>query len=314
MATIERIVIVGSGSSSSTPKLDCAMSGSPCPACKDALANPMSRNRRLNVSLLLQIKPAPAADQPPEEGQDAKLVNVLVDCGKTFREAALRVLAPRRIDSLHSVVLTHDHSDAVLGLDDLREFSSNHDKKGDNVPPIEVYADARTLKSMERVFPYLHSVSKAQSWVASIDWKEFKPMEPFQVAGISIVPLPLEHGRNYICFGFSFTTAIGKVVYLSDVSNIPSETMAALKGPEKPIILILDFLSERVNPAHFGAKEAIAAAKEIGAQHTIFVGMSHSIEYNHWQEKLLEYFPQRNAELGYDGLVVFDAVGEVASS
>jgi phosphoribosyl 1,2-cyclic phosphodiesterase len=38
-------------------------------------------------------------------------------CGKTFRDAYVRVLQPR-VDSLAALLLTHDHADAIHGIDD----------------------------------------------------------------------------------------------------------------------------------------------------------------------------------------------------
>ena len=83
------------------------------------------QNLRGNVSMLVQCG---------IDGDDCK--NVLVDCGKTFRAAVTRffrkvVLAQVQISfdpaqfgvrSIDAIVLTHEHADATLGLDDIRDL------------------------------------------------------------------------------------------------------------------------------------------------------------------------------------------------
>ncbi len=45
-----------------------------------------------------------------------------IDCGKTWRESALRWYRRHGVRHLDAVVLTHEHADATLGLDDLRSL------------------------------------------------------------------------------------------------------------------------------------------------------------------------------------------------
>ncbi|KAL4087501.1 hypothetical protein PRIC1_013391 [Phytophthora ramorum] len=78
-----------------------------CDVCREAQANPGSKNRRLNPSLLVRHLET--------------IASVLVDCGKTFRETALRIIPKIGVSAVHSMVLTHNHADACLGMDDLRE-------------------------------------------------------------------------------------------------------------------------------------------------------------------------------------------------
>lgn len=76
-----------------------------CQVCADAF-HMDSKNKRCNPSALLR-----------HDG-----VNILIDCGKSFRPAMLRVLRHHRIERIDAVLLTHAHADAAFGLDDLREW------------------------------------------------------------------------------------------------------------------------------------------------------------------------------------------------
>ncbi|PHJ25611.1 metallo-beta-lactamase domain protein, partial [Cystoisospora suis] len=77
-----------------------------CVSCFMSWKNPRDANHRNNVSVVLRLN-----------GK-----NILIDCGKTFREASLAFFPLHNIPSLDAVFLSHDHQDAVGGLDDLRDF------------------------------------------------------------------------------------------------------------------------------------------------------------------------------------------------
>eukprot|EP00915_Cephaloidophora_sp_WS-2016_P004761 GHVH01006355.1.p1 GENE.GHVH01006355.1~~GHVH01006355.1.p1 ORF type:complete len:476 (+),score=66.04 GHVH01006355.1:231-1658(+) len=73
------------------------------------------KERRNNVSCLLQVA---------SDGGEEEYSNVLVDCGKTFRDACIKVLVPLKVTELDEVLITHGHADAAGGMDDLREFQT----------------------------------------------------------------------------------------------------------------------------------------------------------------------------------------------
>jgi hypothetical protein len=73
------VLFVGTGVSVGVPSLEHLMlSPHACSLCEEAYANPSSRNRRNNVSIMLIV---------PTDAEQHRCV--LVDCGKTFRDAAL---------------------------------------------------------------------------------------------------------------------------------------------------------------------------------------------------------------------------------
>ena len=114
---LSEIIFLGSGSSSGNPNLGCVMDpANACAACQDAIANPTtSRNRRGNPSLLIRYR-------APGHGSDQQPVTVLIDVGKTFKQAATRWFHEYKVRSVDGICLTHEHADAMLGLDDVREL------------------------------------------------------------------------------------------------------------------------------------------------------------------------------------------------
>lgn len=140
------LTIVGSGASTAVPVI--GHIGTSC-ACRDAVANPRGPNRRSNVSLLITTPnvtaPAAAAAAQKEEKNAGEKIShtvfasaagntvdgtsvhcTLIDCGKTFREAYFRVLVQHRVRLVDALFLTHDHADAISGLDDLRDLQQMH--------------------------------------------------------------------------------------------------------------------------------------------------------------------------------------------
>nr|PIM04723.1 metallo-beta-lactamase domain protein [Toxoplasma gondii COUG] len=87
-------------------KLEDGGHGVSCVSCFLCWKNEQDENRRNNVSAVLRIA-----------GK-----RILIDCGKTFRQAALAYFPLHQITTLDAVLLTHDHQDAVGGIDDLRDL------------------------------------------------------------------------------------------------------------------------------------------------------------------------------------------------
>jgi phosphoribosyl 1,2-cyclic phosphodiesterase len=61
----------------------------------------------------------------------------------------LRLLKSRRIQRIDAVLLTHPHADAILGLDDIREWIFG------DCTSVAVYARDIDMPELARVFPYL---------------------------------------------------------------------------------------------------------------------------------------------------------------
>eukprot|EP01126_Amoeba_proteus_P042619 TRINITY_DN463_c0_g1_i9.p1 TRINITY_DN463_c0_g1~~TRINITY_DN463_c0_g1_i9.p1 ORF type:complete len:220 (-),score=17.90 TRINITY_DN463_c0_g1_i9:469-1128(-) len=187
----------------------------------------------------------------------------------------------------------------LLRLDDLREFRSKI--------PIPVYLDKETYQDLSRVFPYLVDVSKATSsgFVSSLAWNIIDTGTPFVVFGLRFTPLPVKHGP-ITCLGYSF----GDVVYLSDVSEIPSETGAIIRRltyemPHHQLgTLVIDALSLDVRvSSHLTLQQAVEEIRNFNPRKAYLIGMSHMLEHSS-----TNFFLRKegngifDAECSYDGL------------
>ncbi|EPY43110.1 hypothetical protein AGDE_00813 [Angomonas deanei] len=80
-----------------------------------------------NTLLKYPLQAAPSG----EKNTYIPVRQTLIDCGKTFRGAYFKVLIQRQVRLVDGLLLTHDHADAMAGLDDLRDLQRMHMSTGD---------------------------------------------------------------------------------------------------------------------------------------------------------------------------------------
>lgn len=281
---VRKLVVCGCGSSSCTPMLRCLLSSNPCEQCLEASKNPLSKNRRNNTSLLLQAE------------CEHQQKNILIDCGKTFRHAVSRFLVEHNVSTIDSIVLTHHHSDAILGLDDIREVSRG---------PVNLHCDESTSSVVSHVFPYLLPDSSAQKtrWVAALNVHTFSALQPFFVEGVEMLPIRVHHG-DCCANGFVFNASFGRVAYISDAAMLSDDNYNAILRGGMIHTLFLDCLRDTTlrNPSHLNSTDALDVAQRIAATRTFFTGLGHSIDY----EKFARRINKINSSFmcAYDGLTL----------
>jgi len=160
------------------------------------------------------------------------------------------------------VLLTHDHADHVNGLDDIRPLS----RRGEGTP---VYGSAETLSRLIARFPYvfdsvlpLPGTSKPQAIPRPIH-----PGESLKIGDLDILPLEVNHGPMTV-LGFR----VGDLGYVTDAKSLPKKTLDALRGVK---LMILNALFPTPHPTHLSIPEAVALAREIGADRTYLTHLTH---------------------------------------
>eukprot|EP00300_Choanocystis_sp_HF-7_P039344 c5776_g1_i2.p1 GENE.c5776_g1_i2~~c5776_g1_i2.p1 ORF type:complete len:343 (-),score=40.99 c5776_g1_i2:889-1887(-) len=291
------LVLLGAGPSSSVPLLYCLAPDVPCAVCKSALSQMHTGgpNYRSNPALLIKY----------DVDGLGTYRHVLIDCGKTFHQQALRFFPLHHVKYLDAVVLTHEHADAILGLDDLRSL------QGREPVPIPIFADAKTLASCRRIFPYLTGdtpvVAGVVRHVASLNWQLIEHEVGFTAGDLAIRPLPVMHGEDYVALGFEFGRA-ERVVYLSDVSRVPETTMSILReGPQIALLYVDSLFIGRTHATHFVYHESLAFIREIKPRRAVLIGLTHDFDYEPVTAELSELFARGELPcpvvLGRDGLV-----------
>ncbi|MBA0788107.1 hypothetical protein Gotri_027649, partial [Gossypium trilobum] len=214
------LIFLGTGCSSAVPNAMCLiqLSDPPCQVCSQSLSIPPDRNPnyRCNTSLLIDYC-----------SSDGIRNYIIIDVGKTFREQVLRWFTFHKIPRVDSIVLTHEHADAILGLDDIRAIQP-HSPTND-IDPTAIYLTRHSMDSIATKFPYLVQKKLREGQevrrVAQLDWKIIEEHydKPFVASGLKFFPLPVMHGEDYLCLGYLFGEKC-KVAYISDVSRFPSNT------------------------------------------------------------------------------------------
>ena len=361
--TKSKLIFLGSGSSTGCPRPLCAllfgdadqqadtgtpvasstavetMSGELAHKCRtsieairggDPRTNPNYRN---NPSLLLSVV-------SPVDGERR---NVVIDVGKTFREGALRWFPTLGIQSIDSIILTHEHMDAAGGLDDVRGFqhyvrrtTTNETVASAHFPfrqvPMPLFLSQHCLAAVQAQFPWLipkeqeakkGNVASVKRHVASFDVTVFEPYQAFEaLPGFYVTPLPVMHGEDLVSYGFCFTLGgrdsgedACNVVYLSDISRMLPETMEYIQErfASQPIhILVVDALTPSTpNPVHFHLEQAMAQVVSILQPcRTYLVGMNCDGFPPHAKanEQLLKRSAQlengKTVQMAHDGLVI----------
>ncbi|RID43378.1 hypothetical protein BRARA_I00241 [Brassica rapa] len=142
------LIFLGTGCSGAVPEFRCLLQPSdpPCHVCSQSLSllPHLNPNYRCNTSLLI--------DYCCEE-EDGRHYYIIIDVGKSFREQVLRWFTFYKIPRIDSIILTHEHADAIHGLDDIRSFQPRGSATDTN--PLPVFLSQFTMESISTRFPYL---------------------------------------------------------------------------------------------------------------------------------------------------------------
>ena len=117
-------------------------------------------------------------------------------------------------------------------------------------------------------------------------------LKPFLVSGIKFIPIEVMHYKLPV-LGFR----IGDFTYITDAKTISEQEKRKIKGTKT---LVINALQIEKHISHFTFVEAIAFAKEIGADKTYFTHISHRLGRH---ASILNLLP-KNITLAYDGLVL----------
>jgi phosphoribosyl 1,2-cyclic phosphate phosphodiesterase len=252
-----KLIVLGCGTSVGVPTLGCS-----CSVC----ASDHPRNHRTRCSVVLGLPGG----------------NLLIDTPPDLRMQLLR----ESIGIVHAVAYTHEHSDHVMGFDDLRlmQFYLGH--------PVPIFCNQATARRLVSAFDYAFS-GEEQTHVGAVpSVRLHDASQAFSACGATIQPIPLNHGPRFEVLGFR----VGNVAYCTDVKQIPESSKPLLQGLDT---LILSALRPERHPTHMNIEEAIEAGRELGARQTWFTHCSCRVDY----EAVTASLP-RGFGVAWDGLQI----------
>ena len=257
------LTFLGSGTSMGVPTLGC-----PCAVCADAVSPTGDpRNRRTRPSVLISWG-----------GH-----NVVIDTGPDFHAQAIRA----GISRLDAVLYTHGHADHILGMDDLRPLSFH---LPDGLP---LHADEPTATTIERIFDYTFRTQNRYPTSARVNLNRIssEPGAAVDLFGGRFQRIPVTHGRQTIT-GYRF----GSAAYLTDLSDIPAESLPLLNDLD---VLIIDALRREPHPTHSHLDNSIALVEQLKPRRAYFTHMSHDLDHTATDASLPPHI-----RLAYDGLQI----------
>jgi phosphoribosyl 1,2-cyclic phosphate phosphodiesterase len=256
-----KLTFLGTGTSFGVPQLGCG-----CAVCHST--DPRDRRTRVGAAV---------------ETDDGR--TILID---TPPELRIQLLAAG-ISDVDAVLFTHDHADHTHGIDDVRAITARRDQH------MPMYGSAATMRAIARKFDYifddamkpLPGTLKPQGRAVLM-----APWETVSVAGVDVTAVPVPHGPVATVYAYR----IGPLAYVTDAKTVSDEALAALRGAK---VLVVNALFRRPHPSHLSLAEAIAVAREVGAERTYLTHLTH----DNFHSSLEAELPIGIAP-GYDGLVV----------
>ena len=259
-----KFTILGCGSSGGVPRA--ALGWGDC--------NPQNpKNRRRRTSLLVERRAA------------SGITRVLVDTSPDLREQLLDA----EVDWLDAVFYTHAHADHTHGIDDLRSLVIKHRRR------VDVYLDEPTGRALHARFGYCFRSPPGSEYPPIVTEHRLAAGRPVTVEGeggtVTALPLLQEHG-SIASIGFRF----GALAYSCDLSGLPAESIAALKGVD---VWVVDALRYRPHPSHFSVDDALAWIGRIKPARAILTNLHSDLDYDALRARI-----PHHVEPAYDGLTI----------
>ena len=227
------------------------------------------KNRRTRSSILVQ------SDE----------TTLIIDTGPDFRQQLNR----ENVSNVDAVLYTHQHSDHVIGMDELRVLKFRNQKEF-----IPVYGNIETISELESRFYYLfkggnHALYPPMVQSNIIQKDTYGTTQ--SIDGIDFIPFEQDHG-SCMSTGYRF----GDFAYSVDILNLDKKAIETLKGINIWLVDCAAYMDDE-NAVHASVNKIIALNKEIGADSVYLTSLSLAADYGAMLETLPEGYKP-----AYDGL------------
>lgn len=207
-----------------------------------------------------------------------------VDAGQEFRLQCLW----NNLRRLDYFLLTHQHSDHVLGMDDLRRFCTLKDSSA-----LDVYGPPAALQRVAEIYPYAIRERPAERYYAAFRLVEMPPV--LETPGGTVESFTLPHGPvETLGFVFTERSTGRRLAYYTDCKALTPEAFAAARTAD---VVVLDALQPMAHASHMSIGEAVDTATALEAPRTFLTHLTYLIDHATWSARLPE-----TVALAHDGL------------
>jgi len=252
-----KITFLGTGTSQGVPVIGCD-----CEVCFST--DP--KDNRLRTSAMIQWNDK----------------TIIIDAGPDFRQQLLRA----KVSDVSAILLTHEHNDHIIGMDDVRPLNFKHRKH------MPVYAETRVQEDLKTRFSYIFDENPYPG-APRLTLKNISSESEILIDGLSIRPIRAMHGSLPV-YGFRFND----FTYLTDIKSISPTELAKVKGTK---FLAIDALHHSEHHAHLNLEQALALIDVIEPEEAYLIHISHRMGL---AKKVNASLP-KSVQLAHDGLELF---------
>jgi phosphoribosyl 1,2-cyclic phosphate phosphodiesterase len=207
-------------------------------------------------------------------------LSILIDTSPDIKSQCIK----NKINSLDSIIYTHEHADQTAGIFEMRPFFWKNKKK-----KIPIYGSTRTINALKKSYTFCFSEKHGYKPIIKANTVKKK----FQIKkgknNLIIDPIDVTHGLIKAT-GFVFD----KIAYISDCNKISENNLKKLLNLD---YLIIDCLRKDKHPSHFNYDDALNLIKTINPKKSILTNLHVDLDYFKLKKKL-----PKNIIPAYDGL------------
>jgi phosphoribosyl 1,2-cyclic phosphate phosphodiesterase len=247
-----KIIILGCGSSHGVPTLNCD-----CFVCK----SDNIKNKRKRASIFVETQK----------------IKILIDTSPDLRQQCLE----NDIRQIDAIIYTHDHSDHVAGIDDVKRLCKNNQ-------PIDAYIDNATFDNLNARYDYIFKTSDPLYYPLL---RRIKLESLQKIGDVNVVAFDQVHG-SIVSQGIR----LNNVAYSTDFNEISEESLAKLENLD---VWIVDCLRYSYAPTHSYLEKSLLLIERVKPKLAVLTHMGHEIEY----EEISKILP-KNVIAAYDNMKI----------
>ncbi len=255
---IIKLRFLGTGTSQGVPVIGCD-----CQVCTSS----DTRDKRLRTSALVSMGNT----------------NIVIDAGPDFRYQMLRA----DVTSVDAILITHEHNDHIIGLDDVRPFNFMQWKD------MPLYCTQRVKKDLLTRFHYIFRSKNRYPGAPMIQIHTIEKTDVLSLGGVEVIPIEAWHGR-WPVMGFRFDS----LTYITDMKSIKEGELEKVKNSK---ILVVNALHHKEHHSHLNLEQALEFIEKVAPERAYLTHASHRMGL---YEEVSKRLPA-NVFLAYDGLEVF---------